>query len=90
MLQTLARRHRARILAAQQAALAAAADPHGPMQGAEHELMLAQLHAHLNGSITPETLQAIWEARTAQEGDLGIEAPRTALATRTHAQGIES
>lgn len=44
---TPAQRHRARILAAQQAAAAAASDPHGPMQGAEHELMQAQLHAHM-------------------------------------------
>ncbi|ATH13840.1 hypothetical protein CHL79_16105 [Delftia acidovorans] len=46
MPQTPAQRHLARVLAEQQAALAAAADPHGPMQGSEHQLMLATLYAH--------------------------------------------
>lgn len=68
MPQTPCQRHRARILAAQQAAQAAAADPHGPMQGAEHELMLAQLHAHLR------TLKAI------QSVEKKIEVKRTMLA----------
>nr|WP_312378872.1 phage terminase small subunit [Delftia acidovorans] len=46
MAQTPAQRHRARVLAEEHAAKAAAIDPHGPMQGSEHQLMLATLHAH--------------------------------------------
>ncbi|WP_255576264.1 phage terminase small subunit [Comamonas sp. Y33R10-2] len=68
MPMTPAQRHRARVLAAQQAEAAAATDPHGPMQGAEHELMLAQLHQHLR------TLKGI------QSVERKIEAKRTMLA----------
>ncbi|MGE8376686.1 MAG: phage terminase small subunit, partial [Diaphorobacter nitroreducens] len=46
MAQTPAQRHRARVLAEEHAAKAAAIDPHGPMQGSEHQLMLATLFAH--------------------------------------------
>lgn len=46
MAQTPAQRHRARVLAEEHAAKAAAIDPHGPMQGSEHQLMLATLYAH--------------------------------------------
>lgn len=46
MAQTPAQRHRARVLAEEHAAKAAAIDPHGPMQGSEHQLMLATLNAH--------------------------------------------
>ncbi|MEG0414400.1 MAG: phage terminase small subunit, partial [Comamonas sp.] len=42
-----AQRHLARIKAEQQAAQAAADSPHGRMIGGQHELMMAQLHAHL-------------------------------------------
>lgn len=37
----------ARVTAAQEAAKAAAADPFGGASGSQHELMLAQLHAHM-------------------------------------------
>lgn len=43
---TPAQRHMARILAEQEAQRAAAADPFGVASGSQHELMLAQLHAH--------------------------------------------
>lgn len=43
---TPAQKHFARVLAAQEAELAAAADPFGVASGSQHELMLAQLHAH--------------------------------------------
>ena len=41
-----AQRHLARMKAQQQAEHAAQQSPHGAMLGGEHELMLAQLHAH--------------------------------------------
>ena len=47
MPKTPAQRHMARILAEQEAARAAAADPFGGATGSQHELMLAQLHAHM-------------------------------------------
>lgn len=56
MAQTPAQRHRARVLAAEHAAKAAATDPHGPMQGSEHQLMLATLHAH---KATLKTIKAV-------------------------------
>lgn len=43
---TPAQKHFARVLAAQEAERAAAADPFGGASGSQHELMLAQLHAH--------------------------------------------
>lgn len=47
MPMTPAQRHRARILAAQEATRAAAQDPFGGASGSQHQLMLAQLHAHM-------------------------------------------
>lgn len=63
-----AQRHRARILAQQQAAQAAAQSPHGALLGGPHELMLAQLHAH------QRTLKGI------QSVERKIEAKRSMLA----------
>lgn len=68
MALTPAQKYRQRVLAIQQAAAAAAADPHGPMQGSEHELMLGQLHAHLR------TLKGI------QSVEKKIDAKRSMLA----------
>lgn len=48
-----------------------------------------QLHAHLTGSISRETLQHIWEQRVAAEGELGIEAPMVALSDPSGSQGID-
>lgn len=42
-----AQRHMARVMAQQQAEKAAQESPHGIMLGGQHELMQAQLHAHL-------------------------------------------
>lgn len=56
MAQTPAQRHRARVLAEEHAAKAAAIDPHGPMQGSEHQLMLATLFAH---KITLKNIKAV-------------------------------
>lgn len=47
MPKTPAQRHMARVLAAQEAERAAAADPFGVATGSQHALMLAQLHAHM-------------------------------------------
>lgn len=47
MPKTPAQRHLARILAAQEAQRAAEQDPFGVATGSQHELMLAQLHAHM-------------------------------------------
>ncbi|MEZ2739094.1 phage terminase small subunit [Comamonas jiangduensis] len=47
MPKTPAQRHMARVLAQQEAERAAAADPFGAASGTQHELMLAQLHAHM-------------------------------------------
>lgn len=49
-----------------------------------------QLHAHLTGSITRETLQKIWVQRTVTEGPLGIEPPMKALADPSDAQAIDT
>lgn len=56
MPMTPARMHRMRVLAEQEAAASAAIDPHGPMQGSEHQLMLATLHAH---KATLKTIKAV-------------------------------
>ncbi len=47
MAKTPAQRHMARVLAQQEAQRAAAADPFGGTGGSQHQLMLAQLHAHM-------------------------------------------
>ena len=47
MAKTPAQRHMARVLAQQEAQRAAAADPFGGTGGGQHQLMLAQLHAHM-------------------------------------------
>jgi protein-tyrosine-phosphatase len=47
MPKTPAQRHMARVLAQQEAERAAIADPFGEATGTQHELMLAQLHAHM-------------------------------------------
>lgn len=47
MPKTPAQRHMARVLAELEAERAAAADPFGVATGSQHELMLAQLHAHM-------------------------------------------
>lgn len=46
MAKTPAQRHMARVLAQQEAQRTAAADPFGGASGGQHQLMLAQLHAH--------------------------------------------
>lgn len=46
MPKTPAQRHMARVLAQKEAERAAAADPFGGATGSQHQLMLAQLHAH--------------------------------------------
>lgn len=47
MPKTPAQRHMARVLAQQEAERSAVADPFGVATGTQHELMLAQLHAHM-------------------------------------------
>lgn len=69
MTMTPAQRHRARILAAQAAEQAAAADPFGPMLGAEHELMLAQLHAHLRTLKAIQSVERKIDAKRTMVGD---------------------
>ncbi|KAL1408938.1 hypothetical protein Q8F55_005752 [Vanrija albida] len=46
------------------------------------------LHAHLNGSISADTLQAIWDLRRARGDELGVASPASTLRDPTHAQGI--
>lgn len=53
-------------------------------------LTRAQLHAHLNGSITADTLQAIWDMRRSRGDELGVAPPAAALKDPSHAQGIDS
>lgn len=69
MPMTPAQRHRARTLAAQAAEQAAAADPFGPMHGAEHELMLAQLHAHLRSLKAIQSVERKINAKRTMLGD---------------------
>ena len=69
MPMTPAQRHRARVLAALQAQAAAAADPYGPMLGAEHELMLAQLHQHLRTLKSIQSVERKIEAKRTLVGD---------------------
>ncbi|WVQ84573.1 hypothetical protein IAT38_006727 [Cryptococcus sp. DSM 104549] len=49
-----------------------------------------ELHAHLTGSISRESLQEIWEMRKAEEPELALEAPSIVLADEKVGQSVHT